>query len=296
LVRWTLRAPHFDVHAFSDPKRAIVRVLDIKPDLIICDMMMPTMDGQTFLRLVKRIPELSTVPFLFLTAVRLGSEVDAALKGGADAYLVKPFPLAKLRETVERVLEAAAAERPPVHAPAMHPASTGPDSTMAATAAAPGDAPIPIPDVLRVEMEGKGATVLSGTALAPPERPHAALDQAPAGDEAAAPAETTLLEPVYEGRFSTLERGGSKIQVTTEAASSPNFVITTVISVDNQGLRKVESFWSHPLRRQGDFELVRRQIDLQHDRAIADARREPLVGAPRDEVWPEAERGRTDEG
>ena len=96
--------------------------------------------------------------------------------------------------------------------------------------------------------------------------------------------------PVFEGRFSTVEHCEARIQVVTEAESRPNFVITTVVSTRDKGLRKIESFWSHPLRRPEDVDLVRRQIDLQHDRAVADVRREPLFGPRRKKVWRERKR------
>ena len=320
LIRWVLRAPRYEVHAFSDPQRAIVRVLDINPELIICDMMMPSMDGQVFLRLVKQVPDLRNVPFLFLTAVRLGSEVDAALKGGADAYLVKPFPLAKLVETVEAVLKQAdgiAAEPQNTDAKpseASWPEATREDflETLAAPRAQPhatgsekktGEkktgsekkknrkASIDALAVPPAEMTTQGATALSGTPLAPPERADDAVEAPPASLE---PPEGPA--PVFEGRFSTLDLEIGRLRVVTQAASRPNFVITTVFALENEakGLKKIETLWCHPLHRHEDLDLVKRQIDLQHDRAVEAAHSEPLFGRRREVVWrrdsPEPER------
>jgi len=300
LIRWVLRAPRFEIHAFGDPQQAIVRARDIKPDLIICDMMMPTMDGQLFLRLVKQVPELARVPFLFLTAVRLGSEVQAALNAGADAYLVKPFPLAKLVETVEAVLEeserrAAAALRSSdattadanwpattheplleaLAAPTVQPQGAGTEGTRTASTDAPA--------VPRAEMATQGATGLSATSLAPPDRPGDATE-APAGSLEAPPEGQA---PVFEGRFSTLDLEIGRVQVVTRAKSRPNLVITTVLSLESaeKDLKKIETFWCHPLQGRADLERVRRQIDLQHDRAVKEARREPLFSPRREEVW-----------
>ncbi len=308
LIRWVLRAPRYEVHAFSDPQRAIVRVLDIKPELIICDMMMPSMDGQVFLRLVKQVPDLSNVPFLFLTAVRLGSEVDAALKGGADAYLVKPFPLAKLVETVEAVLKQAdgvAAKPQNVDAntnDASWPEATREDflETLAAPRAQPHatgskrnrKARIDAPAVPPAEMATQGTTVLSETSLAPPDRADDAVEGPPGSLET--PPEGP--GPVFEGRFSMLDLEIGRVRVVTQAASRPNFVITTVFALENEakGLQKIETYWCHPLHRHEDLDLVKRQIDLQHERAVEAAHSEPLFGRRRDVVWrrdfPEPER------
>lgn len=297
LVRWALRAPRFEVHAFSDPQRALVRVLDVKPELIICDMMMPSMDGQVFLRLVKRAPELKKVPFLFLTAVRLGSEVQAALTAGADAYLVKPFPLAKLVETVETVLKQAdsAADAPQGADAKAEEGSwpqTTPEDLLEALAAQEGHSDLTgsmggrgttleAPGIPSADMATRGGTPLSDTSLAPPDRPEGAIE-APAADvSAAGPA------PVFEGRFSTLDLEIGRVRVVTQAASRPNFVITTVLALehDARGLKKIESVWCHPLHRHEDLELVKRQIDIQHERAVEEARHEPLFGPRRDVIW-----------
>jgi CheY-like chemotaxis protein len=299
LIRWALRNPRFEVHAFSDPQRAIVRVLDIRPDLIICDMMMPSMDGQVFLRRVKEVPDLRSVPFLFLTAVRLGSEVDAALKGGADAYLVKPFPLAKLVETVEEVLlrtdgiaaETQSSDAKPsgaswpeasredlletLAAPRAEPHTTGSEKTRMSS--------IDAPAVPSAEMATQEGTALSATSLAPPDRAGDAAEAAPAPLET--PPEGPA--PVFEGRFSTLDLEIGQVRVVTQAASRPNFVITTVLALENEakGLKKIETFWCHPLHRHEDLDLVKRQIDLQHERAVEAARSEPLFGQRREVVW-----------
>jgi len=315
LVRWTLRAPRFDVHAFADPRQALAGVGKVRPHLIICDMMMPMMDGQVFLRLVKQTPDLKRIPFLFLTAVRLGSEVQAALDAGAVAYLVKPFPLAKLAETVKQILAAASAklfdetkatdssaapesedqEATPRHdwpetnaadvlemvtgsAPSVQPPQP-PSASMGSAAAS-----LPASRVPRVPMESNGATVLSDTPLSVPERPAGDVGEA-SESEAAPESGPATPPPVFEGRFSIVEHGGARIQVVTEAESRPNFVITTNVSADGRGLRKIESFWGHPLRRPKDRELVRKQIDLQHDRATADVRVEPLFGPRRQKLW-----------
>ena len=88
-----------------------------------------------------------------------------------------------------------------------------------------------------------------------------------------------------EGRFSAVELDGVRVQVMTEAESRPNFVITTVVSRDGAGIRRIESSWSHPLKRSEDIDIVRRHIDLQHERVLDEIRRGPLQAPRRRTIW-----------
>jgi CheY-like chemotaxis protein len=254
LLRWTLRPPRFELDSFSDPRRALDALPGLAPDLIICDMIMPSMDGQVFLSLVKRMPELSRTPFLFLTAVRSSSEVQAAFEGGADAYLVKPFPLSKLVEAVDRMLGTAPGERP-----------SAPDPL--ARRAGAGGGPAATADASPASPQGRAAPA-----------------EAPTGQDGTLSGATPA-KPVPERRVSTFERDGAMIVVMTKSESRPDLVITTIVSIASQVVRKIESLWSHPFRRRQDAELVRRQADLQHERAVADGHSEPLFGTRRGKVW-----------
>jgi len=71
-------------------------MMDLKPDLVICDLQMPRMDGFKFLQLVKVRPELQDVPIIFLTS---NSDREAKIKildQGASDYVTKPFDAAEL--------------------------------------------------------------------------------------------------------------------------------------------------------------------------------------------------------
>jgi CheY-like chemotaxis protein/CRP-like cAMP-binding protein len=61
------------------------------PDLIICDIMMPELDGFGVLRAVQNNPDLAAIPFVFLTAKSEFTDFRKAMDLGADDYLVKPF-------------------------------------------------------------------------------------------------------------------------------------------------------------------------------------------------------------
>ncbi len=71
------------------------------PDLIICDIMMPELDGYGVLKLLSRIPTTSSIPFIFLTAKSEKTDFRKGMTLGADDYLTKPFDDLDLIETVE---------------------------------------------------------------------------------------------------------------------------------------------------------------------------------------------------
>jgi CheY-like chemotaxis protein len=84
----------------------------------------------------------------------------------------------------------------------------------------------------------------------------------------------------FEGRFSKVEVEGRTIRILTEAHSRPTFMVVTAIERDGHKMRRIETAWPHPLDRFEDGPLVRREIDLQHDRILATVG-SLLVEAPR---------------
>src|SRR5262245_50694340 len=91
LLENVLRLPEFEVAAFGDPREALARLPEVEPDLIVCDVMMPGMDGPMFFRAVKGSPLLKDVPFIFLSVVDATERVVALLDAGADDFVSKPF-------------------------------------------------------------------------------------------------------------------------------------------------------------------------------------------------------------
>ena len=66
------------------------------PDLILCDIMMPELDGYGVLHLLARDPHTAEVPFIFLSARAERSDVRKGMELGADDYLTKPFEESEL--------------------------------------------------------------------------------------------------------------------------------------------------------------------------------------------------------
>ncbi|MGD1910112.1 MAG: response regulator [Rivularia sp. (in: cyanobacteria)] len=75
------------------------------PDLIICDVMMPELDGYGVLNALRRNPVTATIPFVFLTAKSDRLDFREGMRLGADDYLTKPFTKDELLETIKCRLE-----------------------------------------------------------------------------------------------------------------------------------------------------------------------------------------------
>ena len=75
-----------------------------RPDLLICDVMMPTVDGFSLARLIQRRPELREMPIIFLTARANPRDVVDGINLGARHYIQKPFSMKHLMDKVERAI------------------------------------------------------------------------------------------------------------------------------------------------------------------------------------------------
>ena len=76
-----------------------------KPDLIICDIMMPELDGYGVLNILGKNPNTSSIPFIFLTAKTDKNDIRKGMNLGADDYITKPFEETELLDAVEMRLK-----------------------------------------------------------------------------------------------------------------------------------------------------------------------------------------------
>lgn len=76
-----------------------------KPDLIICDIMMPILDGHGALHMLSKNEETASIPFIFLTAKAERSDFRKGMEMGADDYLTKPFDDVELMNAIESRLK-----------------------------------------------------------------------------------------------------------------------------------------------------------------------------------------------
>ena len=98
-------ADDYELAFAMNGEQALALAVEIQPNLILLDVMMPGMDGYEICRRLKQIPEVRNIPIIFLTA---RTEIDSLLKGfdvGGVDYVAKPFQAAELRARVKTHVE-----------------------------------------------------------------------------------------------------------------------------------------------------------------------------------------------
>ena len=98
-------ANDFDVRQAADGQEGLQMALEIIPDMIISDVMMPNMDGNELCRKVKENVRTSHVPIILLTAKDGNEAKEEGYESGADSYLTKPFSSSLLRTRVHNLVE-----------------------------------------------------------------------------------------------------------------------------------------------------------------------------------------------
>lgn len=93
-------APYQVVQAVNG-KQGVALARQTRPDLILCDIMMPELDGYGVLHILGNDPVLAEIPFLFLSAKAEAADFRFGMNLGADDYLTKPFDDLTLLNAVE---------------------------------------------------------------------------------------------------------------------------------------------------------------------------------------------------
>lgn len=96
-----LSLANYDVVAAGNGKIGVELALREKPDLIICDIMMPELDGYGVLHILSKNEQTSGIPFIFLTARTEKTDIRKGMNLGADDYLTKPFDDTDLLNAIE---------------------------------------------------------------------------------------------------------------------------------------------------------------------------------------------------
>ena len=99
-----LRLEGFRVVAGSDGLEGVAVAKREHPDLILCDVMMPNLDGFGALRAIRNDPVLAETPFIFLSARKEDVDLQQGIDLEADGYLTKPCEIGKLLATINDTL------------------------------------------------------------------------------------------------------------------------------------------------------------------------------------------------
>jgi CheY-like chemotaxis protein len=95
----------YAVESVADGNAALRRLEAVPtPDVVVCDIMMPGLDGLSVARKAKSSPVARQVPFIFLTAKTAPTDVIQGIQAGARFYVTKPFKLDDLLQKVRKVI------------------------------------------------------------------------------------------------------------------------------------------------------------------------------------------------
>ena len=100
-----LELSNFDTITAENGKVGVEKALTENPDLILCDVMMPELDGYGVLNILGKKPATAEIPFIFLTAKAERSDFRKGMNLGADDYITKPFDQSELLDIIETRLK-----------------------------------------------------------------------------------------------------------------------------------------------------------------------------------------------
>src|SRR3989344_8709913 len=100
-----LELSNYDVVSVKNGKEGVEIAEKNKPDLIVCDIMMPVLDGYGVLHILSKNEKTADIPFIFLTAKAEKTDFRKGMEMGADDYLTKPFDDVELMNAIESRLK-----------------------------------------------------------------------------------------------------------------------------------------------------------------------------------------------
>ncbi len=111
-VEINLRLEGLDVATAQDGEQAVTFARDLKPDLLLLDVMMPKLDGFEVCQQLRKDPHTRDMSIIMLTARSLSADKLTGLSAGADDYMIKPFDpmelVARVKEMLRRTHDARA--------------------------------------------------------------------------------------------------------------------------------------------------------------------------------------------
>jgi diguanylate cyclase (GGDEF)-like protein len=108
-VEVNLRSAGYDVAVAADGQEALDKAGELRPDLVLLDVMMPRIDGFEVAQRLRKNPTTANTSIIMLTAKALSADKVTGLQSGADDYIIKPFDpielLARVKGTLRRAKE-----------------------------------------------------------------------------------------------------------------------------------------------------------------------------------------------
>src|SRR6202011_2320191 len=119
VVELTFSDGDYEVTAVNNGNKAVQKLSEMRPDIILSDIIMPEKNGYEVCEYVKSHPEFRNIPVILLTGTFEPFDPDRADKAGCDAVVTKPFESQSLIHKVEELIEAARSQAPTGKAPAV---------------------------------------------------------------------------------------------------------------------------------------------------------------------------------
>lgn len=104
-INYNLTREGYSVYTASNGKEAVQVALDVRPHLILLDMMMPVMDGRQTCQVIRNTPELKDTMVVFLSAVQEEQCQIDSYEAGADDYITKPVSMRVLCSRVNAIMK-----------------------------------------------------------------------------------------------------------------------------------------------------------------------------------------------
>jgi len=101
----TLELANYEAITAVNGREGIAKVRSEKPDLILCDIIMPELDGYSVIQILSADPATSGIPFIFLSAKSEKEDVRKGMALGADDYLTKPLDESDMLSAIEGLLK-----------------------------------------------------------------------------------------------------------------------------------------------------------------------------------------------
>ncbi|PIR16969.1 MAG: two-component system response regulator [Deltaproteobacteria bacterium CG11_big_fil_rev_8_21_14_0_20_49_13] len=103
-ITFRLEAAGYEVSSAYDGQEGLEKAMDIKPDLILLDVMMPKMDGYQVCRMLKFDENYKNIPIIMLTVRGQEQDKNTGVDVGANDYITKPFDSKDLLTRIQRIL------------------------------------------------------------------------------------------------------------------------------------------------------------------------------------------------
>lgn len=104
MIRYLLEKNAYAVVSATEGEEGLKLALEEKPDLILMDIMMPTLDGNEVMKRLKTDGNTKAIPIIMLSALGQEGDVAKSLELGAVDYVVKPFHPQELLERLKKIL------------------------------------------------------------------------------------------------------------------------------------------------------------------------------------------------